>query len=61
MQWVHRALVQEAKLLLQANELMLFEIAYRLNFPSASAFTKFFKRETGITPTQYQEQTAKGR
>ena len=61
MQWVHRALVQEAKLLLQANELMLFEIAYRLNFPSASAFTKFFKRETGITPTQYQEQTTKGR
>lgn len=60
MQWVHRALVQEAKLLLQANELMLFEIAYRLNFPSASAFTKFFKRETGITPTQYQEQTTKG-
>ncbi|MBQ9174627.1 MAG: AraC family transcriptional regulator [Bacteroidales bacterium] len=32
----------------------LFEIADDLNFPSAPSFTAFFKRETGMTPSQYR-------
>ena len=36
---------------------MAYEIANRMNFPSASAFSKFFKRETGLTPRAYQETT----
>ncbi len=36
-----------------------YEIANRMNFPSASAFSKFFKRETGLTPRAYQETTYK--
>lgn len=55
MYWVNRATVQEAKLLLRMGELMAYEIADRLNFPGASAFSKFFKREVGVTPRQYQE------
>lgn len=57
--WINRATIQEAKLLLKSNDMMAYEIADRLNFPSASAFSKFFKRETGITPRAYQESTHK--
>lgn len=31
------------------------EIAGDLNFPNPSFFTKFFKRETGMTPRQYRD------
>lgn len=55
MYWINRAILQEAKLLLKAKGLMIYEIAIRIGFPSASAFSKFFKRETGMTPREYQE------
>ena len=55
MYWVNRATIQEAKLLLKTNDAMGYEIADQLHFPSASAFSKFFKRETGMTPKMYQE------
>lgn len=57
MYWINRATIQEAKLLLKTNGMMAYEIANRMNFPSASAFSKFFKRETGITPRAYQATT----
>ena len=59
MYWINRATVQEAKILLKTNGAMGYEIAYRLNFPSASAFSKFFKRETGLTPRMYQERAGR--
>ena len=55
MYWVNRATIQEAKLLLKTNDALGYEIADQLHFPSASAFSKFFKRETGMTPKMYQE------
>ena len=55
MYWVNRATIQEAKLLLKTNNAMGYEIADQLHFSSASAFSKFFKRETGMTPKMYQE------
>ena len=57
--WINRATIQAAKLLLKNNDMLAYEIADRMNFPSASAFSKFFKRETGITPRAYQESTRK--
>ena len=59
MYWINRATVQDAKILLKTNGAMGYEIAYRLNFPSASAFSKFFKRETGLTPRMYQERAGR--
>ena len=59
MYWINRATIQEAKLLLKTNGMMAYEIANRMNFPSASAFSKFFKRETGLIPRAYQETTYK--
>ena len=55
MYWINRATILEAKLLLKTNNAMGYEIADQLHFPSASAFSKFFKRETGMTPKMYQE------
>lgn len=60
MYWIHRAAIQEAKLLLKTNGLMVYEVADRMDFPSASAFSKYFKRETGMTPGLYQQRMSKG-
>ncbi len=46
--------VLEIKRLLVHTNLSITEISNRLNFPDQSYFTKFFKRETGVTPLQYR-------
>lgn len=46
--------ILEIKRLLVHTNLTVSEIANRLNFPDQSYFTKFFKRETGISPLQYR-------
>jgi AraC-like DNA-binding protein len=44
----------EIKRLLAHTEMSVSEIANQLNFEDQSYFTKFFKRETGLTPLQYR-------
>jgi len=44
----------EIKRLLVHTNLSVSEIANQLNFEDQSYFTKFFKRETGMTPLQYR-------
>jgi len=46
----------EIKRLLVHTNLNMAEIAMQLNFEDQSYFTKFFKRETGITPMQYRSE-----
>lgn len=46
--------VLEIKRLLVHTNLTVTEIAGRLNFPDQSYFTKFFKREAGVSPLQYR-------
>lgn len=40
--------------MLKNGDMPINEIAFRLNFPSQSAFGTFFKRETGMSPSEYQ-------
>lgn len=54
-QWINRAIILEAKVLLRHSDLKNYEIANRLNFPNASFFNKFFKKQTGQTPLEYKE------
>lgn len=54
MYWINRSTIQKAKMLLTTTNLMVYEVANRLHFPTDSAFSKFFKREVGTTPRQYQ-------
>ena len=42
--WVNIAIIHEAKVLLRYSDLSSYEIADRLNFSAASAFSAFFKR-----------------
>ena len=55
MDWLHRTTVTEAKLLLKHSDLMIYEIADRLKFPEPTAFNRYFKHQTGITPLEYRE------
>ena len=51
--------LMEIKRLLVHTNLSVSEIANQLNFDDQSYFTKFFKRETGITPIQYRSDSFK--
>ena len=53
--WIHRRIIQQAKLLLYS-DLPVGEVSEQLNFSTPSSFCKFFKKKTGITPLQYREE-----
>lgn len=55
MYWINRATLIQAKVLLKSKDILVSEVADRLNFPSQSAFGYFFKRETGMTPSEYRQ------
>ena len=50
--------VQRAKELLQETRLALYEVAGRVGYESDLAFTKTFKKHTGLTPTRYRKDAA---
>ena len=54
MHWINRATLIQAKVLLKDRDMLVGEVADRLNFPSQSGFGTFFRRETGMTPSEYQ-------
>lgn len=47
-------IAREAKALVRYTNLTISEIAYRLNFPDTSHFTKFFKKHVGQSPLAYR-------
>ena len=47
-------LVQEIKILLTFTEIPLQEIADRINFPDQSYLGRYFRRHTGMSPTDYR-------
>ncbi len=53
-QWINEIFIRRSQILLQDPTKDISEIAYALNFHSASYFTRFFKKITGITPTEYR-------
>lgn len=53
-EWIDAFVILEAKNLLRYSDESIKEIAYKLNFPSASVFNKFFKANTGIVPSDYR-------
>ncbi|MBQ2110055.1 MAG: AraC family transcriptional regulator [Bacteroidales bacterium] len=55
MQWINRKVVQNAKMLLKHSDLRINEVADKLGFPNPSFFSKFFHRETGMTPNAFRQ------
>lgn len=52
---IRNRIVLEAKRLLINVDLTITEIAYGLNFNDNSYFTKFFKKNTGLTPEEFRK------
>jgi AraC family transcriptional regulator, transcriptional activator of pobA len=53
-QLIHNEMILEAKRMLIHTELTVSEVGYRLNFEDPSYFSRFFKREVGVNPSQFQ-------
>lgn len=58
-QQLHKRLILEAKRMLTINELTIKEIAYKLNFADSGYFSRFFKKQTGTTPENFKQLSAK--
>jgi AraC family transcriptional regulator, transcriptional activator of pobA len=55
-EWIDRAVITAAKVMLRHSNKQVVEISDELHFPSQSFFCKYFRRLTGTTPQQYREQ-----
>lgn len=53
--WINDRVIYEAKNLLLYSEMSITEIAYQLNFPSTSFFSKYFKNIVGINPSEFRK------
>lgn len=53
--WITKAVISEAKVLLKQSDKTVLQISEELGFPNAPFFCRYFKRETGMTPSEYRE------
>jgi AraC-like DNA-binding protein len=52
--WMAEKLAAEARALLAGSRRSIKEVSYALGFSEATHFSRFFKRETGLTPTAFR-------
>ncbi|MEN5232320.1 helix-turn-helix transcriptional regulator [Sphingobacterium faecium] len=53
---IHDRILLESKRLLKISEMSVKDIVYELGFYDHASFSKFFKNQTGMTPSQFKEQ-----
>jgi len=56
---IRNRILLEAKRLLVNQDMSITEISNELNFNDNSYFTKFFKKQTGITPEEFRRNIIK--
>lgn len=54
-EWISDALVIEAKILLSKPDTAIQYVADELHFADQSSFGKFFRKHTGLTPSEYKK------
>lgn len=54
-EWIENYVTVEAKVLLRSTDLTIQEVASRLNFSNQSFFGKYFKHQTGLSPSEYRK------
>ncbi len=54
---IRNRVILEAKRMLINQHLSIAEIAYELNFNDNSYFTKFFKKQVGVTPEEFRKKS----
>ena len=52
---INNRLIVEAQRMLKSKPMLIKEIAYELGFNDGSYFVKFFKRQTGLLPSEFKE------
>ena len=52
---INNEIALEAKRQLAYTDLTIAEICYKLNFEDPSYFSRFFRRETGMTPNVFRK------
>lgn len=57
MDWLNKFIIIEAKSMLKCSNKSIMEIADHLNFSTPSAFGKYFKKNTGMTPGEYRNRS----
>ncbi|WP_138485166.1 AraC family transcriptional regulator [Dyadobacter bucti] len=57
MELIHDRIILEAKRMIIHSEQTIKEIAYELGFSDRPYFSRFFKKQTGQTPDEFQKQT----
>ena len=58
-EWIDHARINRAKRLLRETQLPIIDIAVAAGLEDQSYFARFFKRQTGLTPTAYRRQSAR--
>lgn len=56
--WIDDTIMREAKIRLRDPSVTIQGVADELNFSDQSAFGKFFKKNSGLTPLQYRRQSS---
>lgn len=54
-QWITSFILFESQSLLKTTSMTVVQIAQRFNYPDATSFGKFFKKQTGVSPIAYRK------
>ena len=55
MEWINMVTINQAKHLLRQPNMLVKQVADELGFPEQFTFRKYFKTNTGISPTEYSK------
>lgn len=56
-EWIDKSMLTTIEIALRHSNKTAAEIAFDMNFPNTSFFSKYFKRLTGMTPMEYRKKS----